>query len=255
MEGQQINFSDLSSNQPTSWTWTFPGGNPGNSNQQNPIVTYEQAGTYDVTLVAANAFGNDVATKQGYIIVSPTVQMPVADFIADITSVNEGGVVHFQDLTTNNPNKWQWFFPGGTPSLSGDQNPVVTYTEPGCHNVTLDAYNPAGVDVITKTCYIDVFATATHEVDTFFNKFVLFPNPVSTGRLNIEFEIEHATELDFRIVDENGSIIRELVHRVVKRGLNVLSFNTDPLPAGNYFLVVNNDKSALIKSEKFIVLH
>jgi len=255
MAGQPVNFSDLSLNQPTSWTWTFPGGNPGNSNQQNPTVTYDQAGTYDVTLVAANAFGNNVVTKQGYIIVSPVVQMPVADFIADITSVNEGGVVHFQDLTTNNPNKWQWFFPGGTPSLSGEQNPVVTYTEPGCHNVTLDAYNAAGVDVITKTCYIDVFATATHDADTNFQKFVLFPNPVSTGRINIEFEIENPTELDFRIVDENGSIIRELVHRVVKRGLNVLAFNTDPLPAGHYFLVVNNAKSALIKSEKFIVLH
>jgi PKD repeat protein len=191
MAGQSVQFSDLSSNQPTTWTWTFAGGNPGNSNQQNPTVTYDQPGTYDVSLTATNAFGNDVVTKQGYIIVSPVVQMPMADFTADITTVNEGGVVHFQDLTSNTPNKWQWFFPGGTPSLSGDQNPVVTYTEPGCHNVTLDAYNTAGVDVITKTCYIDVLATSTHEVDTFFQKFIVFPNPVSmdVSILNLKLNI------------------------------------------------------------------
>ena len=253
MAGQTVTFSDLSSNQPTGWTWTFPGGTPGNSNQQNPVVTYDQEGVYDVILTATNAIGNDAETKVGYIVVSPSVQPPIADFTSDITNVAEGGTVRFQDLTANTPNKWQWFFPGGTPSLSDDQNPVIMYTEEGCHNVTLNVWNPAGVDVITKTCYIDVLTAVTDE-DTIFNKFVVYPNPVSTGKLNIEFETSHPTELDFTLVDEQGRLVRNLIHRVVKSGLNNLAFNTDPLSPGLYYLLIHDKQFSLIKSEKFIVI-
>ena len=254
MTGQSVEFTDHSTNIPTSWSWTFPGGTPSTSNQQNPTVTYEQEGTYDVTLSVQNGFGSDNEIKTGFIKVTGQLQIPVADFTSDITSVNTGEVVHFQDLSENGPTSWQWFFPGGTPSLSGEQNPVVTYTEPGCHNVTLDAINNAGTDVITKTCYIDVLATAVTEPDIYFNKFVVYPNPVSDGRLNVEFEIEHRMELDFLVIDEQGRLIKNLLHRIVKGGLNDLAFNTDPLAPGAYYLIVNNEKADVLKTAKFIVL-
>jgi PKD repeat protein len=254
MTGQSVEFTDHSTNIPTSWSWTFPGGTPSTSNQQNPTVTYEQEGTYDVTLSVQNGFGSDDEIKTGFIKVTGQLQIPVADFTSDITSVNTGEVVHFQDLSENGPTTWQWFFPGGTPSLSGEQNPVVTYTEPGCHNVTLDAINNAGTDVITKTCYIDVLSTAVTEPDIYFNKFVVYPNPVSDGRLNVEFEIEHRMELDFLVIDEQGRLIKNLLHRIVKGGLNDLAFNTDPLAPGAYYLIVNNEKADVLKTVKFIVL-
>lgn len=55
--GSQITFTDLSSNFPSSWQWTFQGGDPASSTQQNPRVTFNSPGTYRVTLVAANALG------------------------------------------------------------------------------------------------------------------------------------------------------------------------------------------------------
>ncbi|MGE0142402.1 MAG: S8 family serine peptidase [Planctomycetota bacterium] len=58
-------FSDLSSNAPTSWSWSF--GDGGNSTAQNPSHVYTAAGIYTVTLTAANAFGSDAETKVGYI--------------------------------------------------------------------------------------------------------------------------------------------------------------------------------------------
>ena len=52
---------------PTAWAWTFPGGTPATSTLQNPTVTYNTAGTYDVTLNASNAVGGDINTKVGYV--------------------------------------------------------------------------------------------------------------------------------------------------------------------------------------------
>ena len=36
LENETVGFFDLSENKPTSWTWTFPGGNPSSSTDQNP---------------------------------------------------------------------------------------------------------------------------------------------------------------------------------------------------------------------------
>ncbi len=69
--GGNIDFTDMSSGGPTSWDWTFSGGNPGTSTDQNPTnIVYSAAGTYTVTLVATNAIGNDTETKTGYITVT-----------------------------------------------------------------------------------------------------------------------------------------------------------------------------------------
>ena len=67
--GNSINFSDLSTNSPTSWSWVCEGGTPSTSTSQNPTITYNTPGTYDVTLTATNAEGNDSETKIDYITV------------------------------------------------------------------------------------------------------------------------------------------------------------------------------------------
>ena len=38
--GTAVQFTDYSAGQPTSWNWTFPGGQPSVSTLQNPLVTY-----------------------------------------------------------------------------------------------------------------------------------------------------------------------------------------------------------------------
>lgn len=82
---------------------------------------------------------------------------PVADFVANSTTVLVGGSVNFTDLSTNNPTSWSWNFSGGTPSTSTSQNPTnITYNTVGDYDVTLTATNTYGSDVETKTAYIHV---------------------------------------------------------------------------------------------------
>lgn len=69
--GGSVNFTDLTTNNPTSWSWTFTGGTPSTSTSQNPTnIVYNTAGTYSVSLTATNASGNDTETKTGYIVVT-----------------------------------------------------------------------------------------------------------------------------------------------------------------------------------------
>jgi PKD repeat protein len=69
-EGGNVTFTDTSTNNPTSWTWTFTGGTPSSSTAQNPTITYNTAGAYTVSLIATNAEGSDTETKTNYITVS-----------------------------------------------------------------------------------------------------------------------------------------------------------------------------------------
>ena len=71
LEGQSINFNDLSTYNPQSWSWTFSGGTPATFSGQNPpAITYNTAGTYDVSLTVTNANGNDSEIKSAYITVN-----------------------------------------------------------------------------------------------------------------------------------------------------------------------------------------
>jgi PKD repeat protein len=72
---QDVNFTDLSMNSPTSWNWsffpstvTFVGGTDASS--QNPLVQFEAVGLYSVTLLATNGNGSDTEIKTDYIDVS-----------------------------------------------------------------------------------------------------------------------------------------------------------------------------------------
>jgi len=69
IEGESVTFTDLSTNNPDSWSWTFNDGTPSSSTEQNPVVTYNTAGTYNVSLTASNAGGSDTETKTDYITV------------------------------------------------------------------------------------------------------------------------------------------------------------------------------------------
>jgi len=91
--GNSVQFSDLSYNLPTSWNWWFPGGIPENSTDQNPLVEYQETGTYDVRLIVSNSFGTDTMIVSNYVTVQPVAQMCLQSFssAASGTITDSGG--------------------------------------------------------------------------------------------------------------------------------------------------------------------
>ena len=228
-----VQFSDQSSANATAWNWTFEGGNPASSTQQNPSVTYNNPGTFNVSLTVSNAAGEDIAPQEDYITVNtiPTANfssttnglqvdftnnstnadsyewdfgdnnsstqtnpshtyaadgtyevtltatnecgsvttsqsitittLPTAGFSADITSGCAPITVQFSDQSSANATAWNWTFEGGNPASSTEQNPSVTYNNPGTFNVSLTVSNAAGEDIATQEDYITVNTTPT----------------------------------------------------------------------------------------------
>lgn len=69
--GGQIRFTDLSTNFPTAWEWTFEGGDPNTSTLRNPNVKYNIPGVYGVSLRATNSLGSSAPLELiGYVTVS-----------------------------------------------------------------------------------------------------------------------------------------------------------------------------------------
>lgn len=78
-----VQFTDASYPAPTSWNWTFSGGNPAADTVQNPSVLWTSPGTYTVTLITSNGVGSDTLTQ------TITVNgLPTVDAGADSTYCN-----------------------------------------------------------------------------------------------------------------------------------------------------------------------
>jgi len=80
--GNSIDFTDLSLNFPNQWFWTFTGGTPSSSNEQNPTgIVYENPGTYDVKLIAANNSGFNELIMENYITVGESPEAPEGESV------------------------------------------------------------------------------------------------------------------------------------------------------------------------------
>ena len=91
--GTNVKFTDESWGNIVSWSWSFEGGTPSTSNEQNPSVKYSEPGTFDVELTVSNADG-DVATvtKKSYINVAESYNMSDATVtIKDALFFDSGG--------------------------------------------------------------------------------------------------------------------------------------------------------------------
>lgn len=74
--GTGVNFTDLSTGNPTSWSWSFPGGTPAASTVQHPMnISYNIPGIYNVSLTISNGISTDSRTKTGFIQVAARPQV------------------------------------------------------------------------------------------------------------------------------------------------------------------------------------
>jgi hypothetical protein len=131
----------------------------------------------DVTGTAAACMpGHDFITVVEY---NLNTAPPVADFAADVTSIQVGDTVAFTDLSANMPTSWEWSFEGGTPGVSTEQNPVVLYETSGVFDVTLTASNAFGSDTKTIDDYIHVDSITFAGNGVMPVTVRVYPNPVS----------------------------------------------------------------------------
>jgi PKD repeat protein/murein tripeptide amidase MpaA len=363
--GSEIDFTDLSYGNPTSWEWTFEGATPSASNVQNPQnILFPSVGTFDVSLTVSDGVNSQTITKEDYITVSIEYYMqnttittcegvfydtggpngnygdnedftmtflpastegkieveftsfsvedesscdydwlkiydgsstssnligtycgndspgtimatntegaltfefhsdysvtepgwtanitcqggilpPVADFMASNTNIIEGESVQFTDLSSNNPDIWEWSFEGGTPATSNEQNPEIIYYDEGIYSVSLTVTNEGGSHTITKEEYIHV----DHITGLSLNnevKLTVHPNP-TRGKLNIK---SHLPISNIKLINLIGEKKLEL-----PADASVVQLDLDRMEKGFYFLIIYTESE--IRTEKIQIL-
>ena len=146
-----VRFTDKSEGA-TAWKWNFGDGNT--STEQNPLHTYSKAGQYTVTLTISNSAGSNIVTKNSYVSVKNSLEVPVSAFSASTTLGKAPLNVSFTDMSTGSPTSWKWNFGDG--NTSAEQNPMHTYSKIGQYTVSLAVSNAAGSNVVSKYGYISI---------------------------------------------------------------------------------------------------
>jgi len=217
-----VHFMDNSFGNITSWNWSFPGGNPATSTEQNPTVFYAAPGVYDVTLTVSDGTNSNTYTDEDCISV---YELPVVNFSAiDDMCVNWPAY----ELTEGSPAGGNysgngvvdgWFYP----DVAGVGTHTITYT----YSNSDDCQNAAQTDVVVDAC------TGMNELTQFGMQ--IYPNP-SGNTANINFYLEGAQNVMITLYNNIGMEVTELAKGFFNAGLNTLVVNSSEYQNGVYFV-------------------
>ncbi len=153
--GTQIQFTDKSTGNITSWSWQF--GDGGTSSQKNPTKTYSTAGSYNVKLTVSDGTTSNSMTQTVTV-----VESLAADFTFSPSSPAAGQEVQFMDNSKGSTTSWSWDFGDGGKSTA--KNPAHTYSQAGAYTVKLVISD--GTNSSTKNKSLTVSSSSSNKVIT-----------------------------------------------------------------------------------------
>jgi PKD repeat protein len=129
---------------------------------------------------------------------------------------------------------FSWSFEGGSPEQSSEENPLVTYTEPGTYDVKLVVSGEGYSDTLIKPDYIKVeFCSSINEIT---QRTMVYPNPAHTC-LNIQYYPAKKGDLSLKLINLYGRVVWKKQVGDVNNLLNE-NLDVEGLQKGIYFLVI-----------------
>ena len=130
--GDGFNYNNESYNTPidsiSSFEWTFEGGTPATSSEENPSVDYEEAGLFTTTLTVTNSVGSSTMTKESYINISADDADMSAPYFQNFESSEfptfENNPHWNWALSTSDDESWMRTTQAASPNLSPIDNGV-----------------------------------------------------------------------------------------------------------------------------------
>ena len=208
MVGESIVYTSACNENTTSIAWTFEGGNPATSTDNQVTVTYAEAGSYTTTLVAYGAEDRQ-STKTLTINVSePTVEASFTTdpaytdlYVTRMLSVETGTTVTYTSTCNSYTDHISWNFEGGSPATSTENVVSVTYSTAGSYTTTLTAYSADGTNTDEFTLSVTVTDPVAVEENA-ISEISVYPNPTSSI-INIAAEgMQNIT-----IIDMTGRVV------------------------------------------------
>jgi len=247
--GQEVTFTDQSTGGVTSWLWTFPGGEPETSTLQNPVVVYNAAGSFDVTLEVSNGTQSHSITEINCIQVDETPEtpgLPLGETIVDLYYVTTS------EYTVEEV--------AGAEEYTWSLMPLTAGFAEGTANACTVTWNPAftgqaiiSVKAISGACESDyseeleITVTNTVGVDDplDMNVFSISPNP-GNGIFILQLPVLAEKELmKVKVYNTNGRIVWQNEMRY--DGAHTMTLNLSHLNRGIYYISIQSGSIKLNK--------
>ncbi len=235
-------FTDISTNNPTSWSWTFEGGNPATSTEQNPVVTWSQVGDFNVSLTASNNVGTGTTTiKNNFMNIALAIELK------DFSGNQKGDFIDltWRAITEANNNFTLYHSIDGVnfnflTDVKTSDNSVEAKTynylhvqpKPGVNYYKLTQTDLAGTEVILKTISVN-FITGK-------NKFSVVPNPINFDILSIDCMSNRTKSIELQVIDINGKVISDNKMEL-KEGIQKIKIPMREVRSGVYFVRIRHE--------------
>ncbi len=222
-----VSLTDLSSNNPDTWSWNFGDGSSLVADQ-NPTHTYDSPGIYTIALTSENMYGGNTTSYEDYIIVgeTPTIDYTVTPASGEL--VTDGGI----SVSVSG---------GAEPyAVVWDHNAMETSLEligllPGTYYLTVTENNGCSDNETIVVNWVNYIKEISNELK-------IYPNP---------------TDKQLNIISDNGiikkisiyNILGELVYQKDVDSKNI-EIDVKNYSIGTYVLEINMGKE--IEIRKFI---
>ncbi len=161
--GVEVGFTDQSSTDITSissWSWDFDDGST--SSQKNPVHTFDQSGTFTISLTVSGANGStDRDTQPIYL-----NALPEARFSVSNTTPEPGESVNFSEDSSDSDGEIvsrTWDFGDGTTATK--DNPSHTYSDSGTFKVELIVSDDRGETSLKRqNVWVGVYPTVNQDI-------------------------------------------------------------------------------------------
>jgi PKD repeat protein len=228
--GSTVQFTDMSSGAtPTSWAWAFAGGTPATSTQQNPLITYNTAGTFAVSLTVDDGNGPTNYTDNTYV----TVEAPAAQPSAITGNPNPCEFdLETYSVTNITGVSYTWTLPA---TWTGNSTVNTINATIGSTNGTIQvtANNVCGASaastLATSNCTVGIAEFAG-------NGSSIYPNPAQDVLyINGVFDNSNFDNKNITVIDVLGKTVISTVINKVNFSLDIAHLNK-----GVYFIQLNN---------------
>jgi PKD repeat protein len=184
-----VSFTDLSSNSPDEWFWTFGEGYPSTSTEQNPTVTFSTSGTFDVTLLVKNNGGENEMILYDYVSIAKFNNPTWTDIEIDVNyetkTIPVDGYVLYGQIN-NTLMSYEATTSGQT--STGDQIGLEIYWDTTEEPVNLSEYSSWSLVVPKEFVFFNVTNTGPDD---------LYPFYVNYGTTD--------QSVDYIIIDNDGA--------------------------------------------------
>lgn len=140
----EIQFQNLTADPKVDYIWDFGNGDTFEGSEP-PIVQYSEIGKYDVTIFMSSGDCRDT------LLLSQFIDTDVkAQFTVDATPICANTPLQFTDISVIQAESVVWNFGDG--SVSDEANPIHTYSDPGCFDVSLIRFAGECSDTALLSC-------------------------------------------------------------------------------------------------------